>query len=66
MEKLLHTLKQYEPKSVRVASLLVRRREDNNGEIAFMPDCELRFYVLKCQMPNVLVGLMDTQSSILS
>jgi len=35
MEKLLNTLKQYEPKSVKVASLLVKRREDSTG---YKPD----------------------------
>ena len=40
MKKLLSTLKQYEPKSVRVASLLVKKREDNDREVSFMPECE--------------------------
>ncbi|XP_043188842.1 hypoxanthine-guanine phosphoribosyltransferase-like [Amphibalanus amphitrite] len=38
MKKLLNTLQQYEPKSVRVASLLVKRREDNNGDVCYMPE----------------------------
>jgi len=44
MEKLLNTLKQYEPKSVKVASLLVKRREDSTG---YKPD-QYGFEIPKC------------------
>lgn len=39
MEKLLDLLSQYQPKSVRVASLLVKRTPHSNG---YQPDCKLR------------------------
>ncbi|XP_037089233.1 hypoxanthine-guanine phosphoribosyltransferase-like [Pollicipes pollicipes] len=38
MVKLLSTLERYEPKSVRVASLLVKRREDNDRKPGFLPE----------------------------
>ena len=42
MEKLLATLKEYEPKSVKVTSLLVKRTSRSSG---YRPDCW--FYTLK-------------------
>ena len=48
MEKLLATLEQYEPKSVKVASLFLKRRPDSTG---YRPD------YLGFEIPNVwLVG----------
>lgn len=37
MQKLLAILEQHHPKSIRVASLLVKRRPDSTG---YRPDCE--------------------------
>lgn len=38
MQKLLALLTQHQPKSVRVASLLIKRRPDSTG---YRPDCKL-------------------------